>query len=176
MPHPLKTLSVATILCLLVSCHEEPNDGPPLDGQCGLRGQKVWCNVDADCGNSFAGPYCDFHGQCFNSMADTYRCASWGEVCFPFDLVCSEANTCTSPCTTHADCPGGYCSCSDYVFACTYWRCQDDACQEGFEEVPDYLGCNPTDSVKDGECLGQQGVCPTGYNPVGTNGCVPAAP
>jgi hypothetical protein len=75
MPHPLKTLSVATILCLLVSCHEEPNDGPTLDGQCGLRGQKVWCNEDADCGNSFAGPYCDYHGQCFSTTPGFYHCA-----------------------------------------------------------------------------------------------------
>jgi hypothetical protein len=177
MPHPLKTLSVATILCLLVSCHEEPNDGPPLDGQCGLRGQKVWCNEDADCGNSFAGPYCDYHGRCFSTTPGFYHCAvEPGEICFPTDLVCNEAGICAVGCQSHDDCHGGYCSCSDRVFACLYRSCVDDACPTGFEEVPDYLGCAPAAETLEGNCLGVNGSCPTGYVPVGSRGCAPDAP
>lgn len=174
-----KMVLAASLAGLGLACHEEPPaDGPPLDGWCGMRGQKVWCNVDADCGNSFAGPYCDRHGSCFSAMPDMYYCGftvNWGDECLPpgSGKVCNEANMCTKPCLKHEDCQGGYCSCDDFVFACEYWRCVDDACPGGFQEVPDYLGCAPLPETLEGDCLGYGGVCPTGYQLVGQSGCVP---
>lgn len=151
---------------------------PTLDGWCGLRGQKVWCNVHSECAGNINGPDCSWSGYCYPDYPYCWSHPIHGDFepgsdcAFASPLTVCDGTDCTRRCLTHSDCGGvGYCRCDDRFFGCMYKRCQSDACPEGYEEVPNSLRCAPLPETLEGDCHGYNGVCPTGYEPVGSSGC-----
>jgi hypothetical protein len=146
--------------------------GPPLNGQCGLRGQKVWCNEDEDCRDPYIGNECTWTGSCEEGADYSLYCDYAGMECRePFSGLVCDGTECIKPCQTHADCPGGYCRCNNQFLGCYYRRCSQDTCPEGYEEHPGSLICVPLPETLQGDCHGWNGICPAGYEPVGTRGC-----
>jgi hypothetical protein len=167
-----KPVLLAVLVSLGPSCQEDGDDGPPLNGQCGLRGQKVWCNQDEDCRDPYIGSECTSLGTCEEGADYSYFCEHQGMECrAPFSGLVCDGLRCVKPCVSHLDCSGGLCACSDLFFRCWGVRCSDDACPEGYAEVPGSLRCVPLPETLEGDCHGVNGICPTGYEPVGTRGC-----
>jgi hypothetical protein len=163
--------ALALLLVAFTSrCEGEPDDGF-IAGQCGLRGERVECNIVADCqryGISFN--YCTLAGYCVHGFPGEWECDNTGSEweCFD-DRICGGDGYCTYTCERHEDCSRGkYCDCWDGVFKyCAWWRCRDGACFDGTYPVEGNLMCAP--ATLEGECFGANNTCPDGYLKVSDN-------
>lgn len=145
---------------------------PPFEGECGLIGQRVWCNEDYDCVQQFNNA-CDLYGNCWHSTMGMYECAgTFGDPCALPNTYCNATGMCSNLCETHDDCPDGSCACRGDTSVCSYWRCVDGACPQGTEPVASSLACATLPEVLQGECHTVIGAdCPPGYEPVDDYGC-----
>lgn len=170
----------AALSALLLSCGKGENvPTPPYEGQCGMRGQRVWCNNDWD---PCFGNACDLWGNCWHSWPNYYRCTlPWGSPCGDEYHVtgeyCNMQGYCSNLCETHEDCPGGTCYCTPSITLgvnmCHYYRCRDGACPPGTEEVKGTLACRVKTDYLEGDChVDESDTCDASYIPVGTRGCV----